>query len=323
MNVAKRDRAGVVQITSEQETLLNLRSVVVPSGVGTGVLLDQQGDILTNDHVIAGAKKLAVQLADGRSLSARVVGADPRTDLAVVKVDAQNLTPLDLGDSGALAVGQIVVAIGNALALEGGPTVTHGVISALGRAVQEPGSQSQGSVAGAPGPFLFDVIQTDAPINPGNSGGPLIDLGGRVIGINTLVAGQAEPGVQARGIGFAIAINTARRIAQQLMSTGHVDHAYVGVTSQQNNPSLASRLGLPSDHGVIVVSVVPGSPAEKAGLKRGDLITAVDGQALKTESSLPQILDAKRPGDTVTLTVLRSGGSRQDVKLALGTFPIG
>lgn len=326
-NVVTKDRPGVVQITSEQESLQNLRSVIVPSGVGTGMLLDQQGNILTNNHVIAGAQKLEVLFTDGRSVPATVVGADPRTDLAVIKVNATNLTPLELGDSSSLAVGQWVVAIGNALALQGGPTVTKGVISALGRVVQEPssqtGAQAQGAAASAAGPYLFDLVQTSAPINPGNSGGPLIDLNGRVIGVNTLVAGQAEPGVQASGIGFAIAINTARRIAQELISTGRVAHAYMGISSQQSSPALATRLGLPTDPGVIVADVTQGSPAAQAGLQRGDLITAVDGQPLTTESSLPKLLNTKRPGDVVTLTVLRAGGVRQVIKLTLGTFPTG
>ncbi len=184
------------------------------------------------------AQQLTVALPDGSTYPATLVGADPSTDLAVLKVDGKNLPIGRFGDSQQLQVGDWVVAIGNALALPGGPTVSAGVVSALGRTVQEPGQTDGGQ-----GPYLFDVIQTDAPINPGNSGGPLIDLQGEVVGINTLVAGQAEPGVQAQGIGFAISIASARPIVDQLVATGHAVHPYLGVQQIALNPVIANRLG--------------------------------------------------------------------------------
>jgi S1-C subfamily serine protease len=196
--VAQKVKPAVVQITNEQTQvdMFTQQPFTVPAGVGSGVIYDSQGHILTNDHVVAGAQTLLVSLPDGRSFQAKLIGADPLTDLAVLQISGSNLPVAEIGDSSQLQVGDWVVAIGNALALPGGPTVSAGVVSALGRTVQEPGSNSTGN-----GPFLFDVIQTDAPINPGNSGGPLVNLAGQVIGLNTLVAGQAEPGCRPRGSG--------------------------------------------------------------------------------------------------------------------------
>jgi S1-C subfamily serine protease len=268
-----------------------------------------------------------VSLPDGRSFEGNLLGADPQTDLAVVQIQGDNLPVVQLGDSRQLQVGDWVVAIGNALALPGGPTVTAGVVSALGRTVQEPGSPSPGGGAapgqGQPqgaGPFLFDVIQTDAPINPGNSGGPLLDLQGQLVGINTLVAGQAEPGVQAQGIGFAIAIDTAKPIADQLVSTGRVEHPFLGIRYVPLNPAIARQLGVQTTDGVVVGQVQPGSPAASAGLQPRDVITAIDGQALKGDSALAEAVNAHKPGDSVTLSVLR-GGQQQSLKVTLGQLP--
>jgi S1-C subfamily serine protease len=229
------------------------------------------------------------------------------------------LPALQFGDSNALAVGQWVVAIGNALALPGGPTVTQGVVSALGRTVQEPGDPSSPGAESA-GPFLFDAIQTDAAINPGNSGGPLLDLNGEVVGINTLAAGQAEPGVQSQGIGFAIAIDTTKTIADQLIAKGHVDHAYLGVSTVLNTPALAQRFGLANTPGMAVATVQPGSPAAQAGVQPKDVITSVDGTRLADESDLSRILSQHKPGDAVTITVARASGT-QDLKVTLSTTP--
>ncbi len=317
-DVAARARPAVVQVTNEQLAFPEFgQGAVVPQGVGSGVIFDQDGHILTNNHVIAGAQKLEVSLPDGRSFAATLVGRDPRTDLAVIQIHGSNLPVLPLGDSGKLVVGQWVVAIGNALALPGGPTVSAGVISALGRTVQEPNQPD-----GSPGPYLFDVIQTDAPINPGNSGGPLVDLEGKVIGINTLAAVQAEPGVQAENIGFAIAINTAKAIADEIIRTGHVTYAYLGVSLYPNSPALAARFNLPRRPGEIIVSIDPSSPAARAGLRRGDVIVAVDGHALNDESEFSRILQSHRPGDQITLTIAR-GSSEVTVKVTLGTAPTG
>jgi S1-C subfamily serine protease len=263
------------------------------------VIYDDQGHILTNNHVIAGAQQLTVALPDGSTYPAKLVGADPFTDLAVLKIEGQNLPVASFGDSSQLQVGDWVVAIGNALALPGGPTVSAGVVSALGRTVQEPGEN------GGQGPFLFDVVQTDAPINPGNSGGPLVDLQGKVIGINTLVAGQAEPGVQAQGIGFAISIAAAKPIADQLVATGTATHPYLGVQQVPLNPVIASRLGSSAKTGVVVVEVGPGTPAAAAGLRSRDIITEIDGTPVTDDSVFSKLINSHQPGESLDLTVLR------------------
>jgi S1-C subfamily serine protease len=314
--VTQQVKPAVVQITNEQVQLDQFNQPFqVPAGVGSGVIYDQQGHVLTNNHVVEGAQSLSVSLPDGRSFTGKLIGRDPQTDLAVVQISADNLPVATLGNSKDLQVGDWVVAIGNALALPGGPTVTAGVVSALGRTIQEPASST-----GAAGPFLFDVIQTDAPINPGNSGGPLVNLSGQVVGINTLVAGQAEPGVQAQGIGFAIATSVAKPIADQLVSTGRAIHPYIGISFLPLTPAIAAQLGIKQQQGALIRSVVAGSPAAKAGLQRGDLITEIDGTKLQSESSLPEIINSHKPGDTVTLTVIRNGQQRS-VSVTLGEMP--
>jgi len=315
-NVAQADKPAVVQITNLQVQLDEANQPFnVPSGVGSGVIYDSQGHILTNNHVIASAQQIQVSLPDGRSFTAKLIGQDPQTDLAVIQITGDNLPVAQLGDSNALQVGDWVVAIGNALALPGGPTVTAGVASALGRTVQEPADGTNSA-----GPFLFDVIQTSAPINPGNSGGPLVDLAGRVVGINTLVAGQAEPGVPAQGIGFAIAINTAKPIADQLVQQGKVTHPFVGIRYVSLTPAIAAQLGVQAKQGIVIAEVVAGSPAEKAGLQTNDLITAVDGKMLVGESDFAQLLNKHKVGDKLTLDVMR-GTQKMTVTVTLGERP--
>ena len=300
--VVQKVKPAVVQITNEQTQVNQFNQpFTLPAGVGSGFIYDNQGHILTNDHVVEGAQQLLVSLPDGRSFPAKLIAGDPDTDLAVIQITGDNLPVAQLGDSTQLQVGDWVVAIGNALALPGGPTVTAGVVSALGRTVQEPGTTSVNS-----GPFLFDVIQTDAAINPGNSGGPLVDLNGQIIGINTLVAGQAGPGVQAEGIGFAIAIATAKPIADQIVSTGKVIHASMGgISYLPLNPSISAMLNITQTQGVLIGQVATGSPAEKAGLRADDIILTIDGTKLDGDSALAQALNSHKPGDTITLTVLR------------------
>ncbi len=304
-NVATKVKPAVVQITNQQVQLdQNNQSYSVPAGVGSGVIYDKQGHILTNNHVIEGAQDLLVSLPDGRSVPATLIGADPQTDLAVLQIKGDNLPVAELGDSTQLQVGDWLVAIGNALALPGGPTVTAGVASALGRTVQEP-SDSNGSA-----PFLFDVVQTSAPINPGNSGGPLVNLAGQVVGINTLVAGMAEPGVPSQGIGFAISIAAAKPIADELVANGHATHTYLGIRYTALTPSVAARLGITQKNGIVVMSVVTGSPAAKAGLQRQDIITSADGSAITDESGLARTLSTHKAGDKVTLIVMRGTQER-------------
>ena len=314
--VVERVRPAVVQITNEQgQGGLLRRSETVPAGVGSGVIYDDQGRILTNDHVIEGAERLLVTLPDGRSFPGKLIGRDPQTDLAVLQISADNLPRAELGDSSTLRVGQWVVAIGNALGLPGGPTVTSGVVSALGRAVQEPGD-----FPGSSGPLLLNLIQTDASINPGNSGGPLVNLAGQVIGINTLVAGQAESGLPAQGIGFAISTGTVKRIAEQLVRNGRAIHPYIGIRYVPLTPAIATELGTNTREGVAIAVALPGSPADRAGLRPRDIVTSIEGQALRGETAFAEALEAKRPGDTVTLTVER-GGRTQEIKVTLGEAP--
>ena len=321
INVSKKDTPGVVQITNEQVQLGAMgqgSGQAVPTGVGTGIVMDNQGHILTNDHVVRGAQKLIVTLSNGtKEYPATLIGGDQRSDLAVIQVTGANIPALVLGDSSKLQVGQWVIAIGNALALPGGPTVTAGVVSALDRTVQEPAPQSssgQPAQSAAGGPFLFDAIQTDAPINPGNSGGPLVDLNGDVVGINTLGAGQAEPGVQAQGIGFAISINTAKKIADQLISQGHVTYAFLGVRTIDNTPALAAQYGLPTVPGVAVVDVTPGSPAATAGIASKDVIIAIGNTQIKSTSDVQLALTSDKPGDQVSITWVQVGTNQKVTK---------
>jgi serine protease Do len=314
--VAQRVQPSVVQITSQQVQLDRANhALTVPAGVGSGVIYDDQGHILTNNHVVDGASSLLVSLPDGRSFPATLVGRDPQTDLAVVQVAGSDLPVAELGDSQQLQVGDWVVAIGNALALSGGPTVTTGVVGALNRTVQEPGDSPKSQ-----GPFLFDLIQTDAPINPGNSGGPLVNLSGQVIGINTLVAGQAEPGVQTQGIGFAISMSVARAISDKLVAQGEVVHPFLGIQYAPLNPAIAAQAGLDITDGTLIIAIAPGSPAAQAGLRARDVITQVDGAAVQGDSGLARIVESHMPGDTLSFSVHR-GGQITTVPVTLARMP--
>ncbi len=271
-------------------------SAPVPVGNGSGAIIDPQGYILTNNHVVEQAQVLRVTLPDGRSFDAQLVGRDPATDLAVIKINGTDLPAIPLGDSSKIEVGDWVVAIGNALGLEGGPTVTKGVVSAKDRTITEENGAS-----------LVGLIQTDAAINPGNSGGPLVNLNGELIGINTAIPGPTSQGAQPFGIGFAISINEAKPIVQQLISQGRVIRPYLGVVPVTLTPAIASQLRLQVDKGVILDTVAPNSPAAQAGLKQGDVITAVDGKPMTSEAELRQAIQAHKIGDTMEMTVLRNG----------------
>ncbi len=284
----------------------------VPQGAGTGFIIDPAGFIVTNNHVIEGAERLRVVLPppDNRVFDAQLVGADPLTDLAVLKIDGQNLPTVPLGNSSTLQVGQWVVAVGNALALEGGPTVTAGVVSALGREVSEPGSQPRTA-----GPTLSDLIQTDAAINPGNSGGPLVNLQGEVVGVNTLGAAEANT------IGFAVSIDSAKPVIAQLRENGRVVRGYLGVQLETVTPSVAAAEGLPRNSGVVVRQVQAGTPAERGGLRTGDVISAINDVPVNDLGDLQRAFISRfRPGDTVTLRINR-GGNEQTVQATLGDRP--
>jgi len=274
---------------------------------GSGVVLSPDGYILTNNHVIDGYTKIEVSLPnDDTTYQATLAGADPTSDLAVIKIDAPNLTTAQFGDPSSLRDGDWVIAIGNALGLvEGGPTVTLGIVSGLGRTFP-PTAQNQSS--------YYDVIQTDAAINPGNSGGPLVNLEGQVVGIDTFIASGAE------NIGFAIGANTASSVYNDLVKYGHVIRPYLGLSMEDLTPTLASQLGISIDKGVLVAYVAAGSPAAKAGIEANDVITSFDGQNVTEASALIELLWKQNVGDSVQLTIWR-GNSQLTVSVTLGQSP--
>jgi len=312
-DIYKRDAPGVVFVRAEvvQRTPspfdFGPPSEQRGEATGSGFVIDRDGTVLTNAHVVAGATKISVQLSDKRLHAAKVVGRDESTDLAVLKIDASGLrlTPLQLGSSRDVVVGDPTVAIGNPFGLE--RTLTTGVVSAVHRTIQAPNGFS-----------IDDVIQTDAAINPGNSGGPLIDSLGRVIGINSQIA-TGGGGNGSVGIGFAVPIDTAKKIVPQLEASGSVNRGYLGVGGVTIDRSLAA-LNLPVDRGVLVDTVTPGSPAAKAGIRGGaitvdsnghefhlggDIITAVDRKPVRSDDDLTNAIAAKRAGDKVKLEVRR------------------
>lgn len=292
--VVRQVKSGVVEIIAQQGQS--------GTATGSGFVYDNDSHILTNNHVIADASKITVVTSNNSILRAKLVGADPETDLAVLKVD-KKLTPLKLGNSSLLKVGQPVVAIGSALALDGGPTVTTGVVSALNRVQSEPSSNPYQA-----GAELSGLIQTDAAVNPGNSGGPLLDLQGKVIGINTLGARTTQNGEMVQGINFAISINTARDVADKLIANGKVVYPFMGIASPTFvYPQTAVEAGIPYVPGEYVAGIVPNSPADRAGLRRGDIIIKIDGKALRNESSFISTLRQYSPGDKITVTVNRHG----------------
>ena len=285
---------------------------LVPRGVGTGFIYDRAGFIVTNHHVIEGAQRLRVVLPppDNRQFDAKLLGSDAQTDLAVLQVQGDQLPTVPLGNSDGLRSGEWVVAIGNALGLPGGPTVTAGVVSALGREVQEPAGPS-----GAPGPTLYSLIQTDAAINPGNSGGPLVNLRSEVVGVNTLGAAEANT------IGFAISIDSAKPIIEQLRQNGRVSRGYLGVSVVSVNEALRGALGLQEATGVVIREVVPGGPAAAAGLRPGDVIVRIGETVVEDRADLEYALSTQyKPGDTVPVTVVRDA-REQTVQVKLGDRP--
>ena len=259
-------------------------------GAGSGVIISHDGTLLTNNHVVEDAKEVTVTLADQREFKAQIVGRDPKTDLAVLKIDASEPLPAaTLGNSEQLKVGDWVLAIGNPFGLS--HTVTSGIVSAKGR------------IIGA-GPY-DDFIQTDASINPGNSGGPLYNMQGELVGINTAIVPNAQ------GIGFAIPVNTAKPLIPQLVATGEVTRGYLGVNIQPITAELASALQLKDTEGALVADVVPGSPADKAGIKRGDVILAYNNKPVKESRDLPSMVAGTPVGDEAGVTVLRDGKESQ------------
>jgi serine protease Do len=290
--VVARVLPAVVSITTRQIERDQFNQPVPTRGLGSGVIVDRQGHILTNSHVVGGAEEIKVTLFDERTFRARLVGADAFTDLAVLRIDGENLPTALLGDSRRLAVGETVIAIGNPLWIEGGPTVTVGVVSALRRSMEQAGL-----------PMLHDLIQTDAAINAGNSGGPLVNLAGQVVGINTAVIESAH------GIGFAISTNTARPVLRQLIASGRIVRPSLGLDAVSLTPQIAYANNLPIERGALVTRVEAAGPAEGAGLRPGDVVTVVDGQPVRDLHHLHESLGRRRAGETVEMAVWREGAT--------------
>ncbi len=313
---------GVVHITSTVLSQDFLFRIVPERGTGSGFIVDDRGYILTNNHVVENADSLEVTLADKSKVPAKLIGRDPNNDLAVIRVSVprEKLTSLKLGDSAQLQVGQMAIAIGNPFGLD--RTVTRGVVSALGRSLKaDTGRQ------------IRNVIQTDAAINPGNSGGPLLNSRGEVIGINTAIFSPSGGSV---GIGFAIPVNTAKKLLPQLIARGRASHPWLGISGMDITPSLAQTLNLPVKEGVMVAQVASGGPAARAGLRGsqrrvrvgnfmmnvgGDIIQALDGQKITGVDDLTAFLDEqKKPGDDLRVDILRDG-KPETVLVRLGELP--
>jgi S1-C subfamily serine protease len=315
--IYKRVLPSVVNITSTTLVFNFFYGTVPQQGQGSGFVLDKSGHVLTNYHVVEGANRgIEVMLSNKRRYAAKVVGTDKVHDLALLQIEAPNLEAVTLADSSALSVGQKVYAIGNPFGLSG--TMTRGIISSIR------------SIRGSEGAPIEDAIQTDAAINPGNSGGPLLNSRGEVIGINTMIASNGAD--QSSGIGFAIPINTAKAVLQDLTRYGRVKRPSLGIVSYAIGPDLASQMGLNVDHGVLVQKVVPGGAAERAGLRGGnqqayvgntpimlggDLIVAIDNQDVADPQDINAMMDKHQAGDTISVTIVRNG--RQiTLKLILG-----
>jgi S1-C subfamily serine protease len=317
-DIYKRDAPGVVYIKAEVVQRTQSPFDLFPQeqrgeATGSGFVIDKDGTILTNAHVINGSHKVTVQFANKQQKAAKILGKDESTDLALLKVDPAglNLSPLQLGSSSTVQVGDPAVAIGNPFGLE--RTLTTGVISAVHRPIQAPN-----------GFQIDDAIQTDAPINPGNSGGPLIDATGKVIGINSQIETGGSGSNGNIGIGFAVPIDTAKRYIPQLKKEGHIDRGYLGVGATTIDKSM-DGLNLPVQHGALVESVTPGGPAERAGLRGGDIsatingeqiqlggdiITEVDGKPIASSDDLTAAISNRKPGDKVKVTFLRAGKTK-------------
>ena len=323
-DIYQRDANGVAFIRStivqKTQSVFGFPQQQSSEATGSGFLIDNDGHILTNAHVVSGAQKVEVQLGNGAEQQAQVVGSDPSSDIALLKVDnTEGANPLPLGDSSKVQVGDPVVAIGNPFALD--RTVTSGIVSALQRQIQAPNGFS-----------ISDVIQTDAAINPGNSGGPLIDGAGQVIGINSQIESQSGGN---EGVGFAVPIKTAADVVSQLENGGQVHQAYLGISGGDITPEIAHALNLPVTQGVLIERVLSGGPADDAGIKGatgqatisgqtfpvgGDIITKVDGKPITGMDDVVSAVNDHKPGDEITLTIF-SGGQQKDVTVKLGDRP--
>jgi len=307
VSLYRRLNAGVVNITNRAVAYDFFSNPIPSASSGSGFAFDAQGHILTNHHVVRNAQRLEVSLANGSKWIAKLVGADPVTDLAVLHIQAppELLTVLSMGDSSALQIGQKVLAIGNPFGLE--HSLSTGIVSSVRKFVKTGATE------------IEDVIQTDAAINPGNSGGPLLDSEGRVIGINTAIFSTSGGNI---GIGFAIPVNTAKRVAADILTRGYVIYSYLGAETQTLTPDLAKALKLPVERGAGIVRIAPGSPAAKAGLQGGtrqviignaivviggDIVVKAGGAVVQTSEELRRIIRKHQPGDVMTVQVVRQG----------------
>ncbi len=291
-----RDDDVIAAIAKVETSVVNINTIrferdaflhVHPArGLGSGFIIDDQGHILTNHHITIGSGEIEVALTDGRAFEGKLVGSDPANDLSVVRINARDLPLAELGDSSELRVGQTVIAIGNPFGLVGGPSVTVGVVSALNRHILAER-------------VYENLIQTDASINPGNSGGPLLNLAGKVIGINT----AHIPGAQ--GIGFAIPTNTAKAVLEDIVKYGRVTRPWLGVIGLDVSQEVARRFNLAADSGVIVMQIIPESPAERAQLRSGDVIIAIGDKEVTSMEDLQKEIRTRRAGDSVSLVLVR------------------
>jgi S1-C subfamily serine protease len=315
ISVYHKNIESVVNITSRAMAFDFFNGLVPQEGQGSGFIIDKAGHILTNYHVIADARQVEVTLHNRKKYRATIVGTDRSHDLAVIQIKGTDLAPMVLGDSKNLQVGQKVYAIGNPFGLSG--TLTIGIVSSI-RSVQEPDGMT-----------IDEAIQTDAAINPGNSGGPLLNWHGEVIGINTMIASNVG---QSAGIGFAIPINTAKAVLNDLVTLGRVRRPALGVRTIPISPELAEQMGLAADYGLLIVQVIPAGSAERSGLRGGseraylgnmpimvggDLIVGIDGQDVQSQQDLSQMMNSHRAGDTVRVTIYR-GKRKMDVTVTLG-----
>ncbi|HEY7097547.1 MAG TPA: trypsin-like peptidase domain-containing protein [Terriglobales bacterium] len=315
IDVYRKNIESVVNITSRAVSFDFFYGAVPQEGQGSGFIIDKEGHILTNYHVIADARQIEVTLHNRKKLRATVVGTDAQHDLAIIQIKAADLAPMVLGDSKNLQVGQKVYAIGNPFGLSG--TLTRGIVSSI-RSVQEPDGMT-----------IDEAIQTDAAINPGNSGGPLLNWRGEVIGINTMIASSVG---QSAGIGFAIPINTAKAVLNDLVTLGRVRRPALGIRTIPISPELGDQIGVAADYGLLIVQVVPGGAAERSGLRAGnerayignipitlggDLIVAIDDQKVEDQQDLSRIMNNHRAGDAVKVTIYR-GKRKLDVSVTLG-----
>jgi S1-C subfamily serine protease len=315
IDVYRKNIESVVNITSRVVAFDFFYGAVPQDGQGSGFIIDKEGHVLTNYHVIADARQIEVTLHNRKKYRATVVGTDKEHDLAIVQIKAPEVVPMVLGDSKNLQVGQKVYAIGNPFGLSG--TLTRGIVSSI-RSVQEPDGMT-----------IDEAIQTDAAINPGNSGGPLLNWRGEVIGINTMIASNSG---QSAGIGFAIPINTAKAVLNDLVTLGRVRRPALGVRTIPISPELGDQMGVAADYGLLIVQVVPGGAAERAGLRGGterayignipimlggDLIVGIDGQKVEDQQDLSRAMNSRRAGDAVKVTIYR-GRKKIDVNVTLG-----